>query len=156
MNVVSRGGSFVMNKVDTAVELFRSGLNCSQAMLTVFGEPHGLDSTTASKLGRPLGGGMGRLARTCGALTGAMLILGLSVEREEEKESRTATAHAVQELMRRFEARHGTSECRVLLGADMTTGDGMNKIQEEKLISTVCPTFVRDAAQILEELLGAS
>jgi len=58
--------------------------------------------------------------------------------------------------MRRFEARHGTSECRVLLGADMTTEDGMNKIQEEKLISTVCPTFVRDAAQILEELLGAS
>jgi len=145
-----------MNKVEKTMELFSSGLNCSQAMLTVFGPPHGLDSATASKLGRPLGGGMGRLARTCGALTGAMLILGLSIEREEEKESRAATAHAVQELIRRFEAKYGTSECRLLLGADMTTEEGMKKIQEEKLISTICPAFVRDAAQILEELLAIS
>ena len=58
-----------MNNVERTVDLFASGLNCSQAILTVLGEPYGLDSKMAARLGRPLGGGMGRLSLTCGAVT---------------------------------------------------------------------------------------
>jgi C_GCAxxG_C_C family probable redox protein len=144
-----------MNSVEKTVDLFAAGLNCSQAMLTVFGEPYGLDAKMAEKLGRPLGGGMGRLALTCGAVTGAVLILGLAKDHQDEGEARKVSYSAVQELFRRFEALHGTTECKNLLGADMSTAEGLKKIQEEKLVSNLCPVFVRDAAAILAQLLVA-
>jgi C_GCAxxG_C_C family probable redox protein len=142
-----------MNNVKKTVDHFPSRLNCSQAMLTVFGEPYGLDSEMAKKLGRPLGGGMGHMARTCGAVTGAVLVLGLAKDHQDEGEARKVAYSYVQEVFSRFEALHGTTECRSLLGADMSTKEGLKKVQDEKLVSKLCPAFVRDAASILEKLL---
>ena len=65
-----------MNNVEKTVDLFSTGLNCSQAILTVFGEPYGLDAEMAAKLGRPLGGGIGHMAKTCGAISAAGTGLG--------------------------------------------------------------------------------
>jgi C_GCAxxG_C_C family probable redox protein len=144
-----------MNNVERAVDLFANGLNCSQAMLTVFGEPYGLDAKMAEKLGRPLGGGMGRLALTCGAITGAVLILGLAKGHQEEAEARKVSYSSVRELFRRFEVLHGTTACKSLLGADMSTAEGLKKIQDQQLVSKVCPVFVKDAANILESLLAS-
>jgi len=67
-----------MDAAQKAVHLFENGLNCSQAILTAFGEPHGIDSESAKKLGRPWGGGVGRMGRICGAVTGAIMVLGLA------------------------------------------------------------------------------
>ncbi|MCX5873349.1 MAG: C-GCAxxG-C-C family protein [Deltaproteobacteria bacterium] len=142
-----------MNNVERTVDLFASGLNCSQAILTVFGELYRLNPEMAERLGRPLGGGMGRMARTCGAVTGAVLVLGLAKDHHDEGEARKISYSYVQELFRRFEALHGTTECRSLLGADMSTEAGLKKVQDDKLVSKLCPEFVRDAASILEKLL---
>lgn len=144
-----------MNTVDRTVNLFTTGLNCSQAVLTVFGEPHGLDADTAKKLGRPLGGGIGHLAKTCGAISAAVLVLGLAQDGKEEAQARNASFSQVQQLFRKFESLHGTTECRILLGADMSTEEGMRKIKEENLVRNLCPAFVRDAAAILEKLLAS-
>ncbi|MBI5569143.1 MAG: C_GCAxxG_C_C family protein [Desulfomonile tiedjei] len=142
-----------MNDVEKTVELFSSGLNCSQAVLTVFGQPHGLDSEMAKNLGRSLGGGMGHMARTCGAVTAAVLVLGLVNGNHDEGHARKVSFAKVQELFRRFETLHGTTDCRGLLGADMSTEAGLKKIQEEQLVRKLCPAFVRDAANTLEQLL---
>jgi C_GCAxxG_C_C family probable redox protein len=143
-----------MDRTERVVQLFENGLNCSQAMLVVFGEPHGLDLETAKRLGRPLGGGMGRLGRVCGAVSGAIVVLGLAqLDTMDESEARNDIARFVRELVQRFEDRHGTTLCNGLLGADMSTETGMRKIKEEKLVPKLCPAFVRDAAEILSELL---
>jgi len=142
-----------MNRVERTVDLFPTVLNCSQATLTVFGEQYGLNAEMAAKLGRPLGGGMGHTAGTCGAVSAAVLVLGLANDGQDEARARQASFAAVQELFRSFEALHGTTECRDLLGADMSTEDGMKKIREEKLVIKRCPAFVRDVASILEKLL---
>lgn len=143
------------NDVKKTVDLFRNGLNCSQAMLTVFGEPYGIDAGTAMNLGRPLGGGMGHMAHICGALTAAVLVLGMAKDTPEEGEARRLSQSTVQELFRRFEERHGSILCKKLLGADMSTAEGHRKIRKEKLVAKMCPVFVRDAAHILSELLKA-
>ena len=144
-----------MNNVEKTVDLFSTRLNCSQAILTVFGESYGLDAELAAKLGRPLGGGMGHMAKTCGAVTAAALVLGMAKDHHDEGEARKASHACVQDLFRRFAALHGTMECKELLGADMSTEEGLKKIQEEKLVRKVCPLFVRDAAVILEGLLSS-
>jgi C_GCAxxG_C_C family probable redox protein len=142
-----------MSKVEQAAELFSSGLNCGQSILTAFGEPLGLTREMAKILGRPLGGGMGRTGRTCGAITAAVLILGLANNDSNEEEARKAVYPKIQEFLKQFEAIHNSCECKDLLGADMSTGEGRIKIQEEKLVSQLCPAFIKDAARILEPLL---
>lgn len=144
-----------MHDVERTVNLFANGLNCSQAMLTVFGERYGLDPGTAIIVGRPLGGGMGRMARTCGAVAAAVIVLGLARDHPDEAQARKASYALVQELFTRFEHLHGTTDCRTLLGADMSTEEGMRKIKEQGLFQKRCPAFVRNAAAILEELLAS-
>ena len=142
-----------MNPVDKTLDLVGNGLNCSQAILAAFGEQFGVDLEKAKKLGRPFGGGMGHLALTCGAITGAIMVLGLARNDAEEPLAREEAFESVRELMQRFEERHGTSVCKKLLGADMSTAEGMKKIQQDKLTQRLCPVFIRSSAEILLKLL---
>jgi C_GCAxxG_C_C family probable redox protein len=144
-----------MNNIERTVDLFSNGMICAQAVLTVFGEPHGLDLDMVTKLGRPLGGGMGHAGLTCGAISAAVLILGLEKDHPDESEARKVSFQHVQQLFRRFKELHSSTECKDLLGADWSTEEGTNKIREENLVTKLCPTFVRDAATILEDLLDS-
>ena len=60
-----------------ANELFRSGFNCSQAIVAVFSEEYGFPAETAIRMAYPFGRGMGGCGCTCGALTGAMMVIGM-------------------------------------------------------------------------------
>jgi C_GCAxxG_C_C family probable redox protein len=143
-----------MNATEKAVQLFGNGLNCSQAILTAFGEPFGVDPESAKKLGRPWGGGVGRMGQICGAVTGAIALLGYAQNgARDESEARNDICASIQELVGRFEERNGTSVCRELLGADFSTEEGQRKIKEEMLVKKLCPKFVEDASAILAELL---
>jgi C_GCAxxG_C_C family probable redox protein len=121
-------------------------------MLAGFGELYGLDRSTAFKLARAFGSGMG-MGRECGAVTGAMMILGFKVqEASTEKETRYRVYDLAKELVRLFEEKHGTIMCKDLLGADLGTLEGRDKAIKNNLFRTLCPGFVRDAAQILSDM----
>jgi C_GCAxxG_C_C family probable redox protein len=121
-------------------------------VLAGFGEACGIDRETAFRLGRGFGSGMG-LGKTCGALTGAFLILGFKVQdAKDEKAARYRSYDLVREFVRRFEAIHGASRCSELLGVDMATDAGRKEAQERKLFKTLCPIFLKDAARILQEM----
>lgn len=123
-------------------------------MLAGFGELYGLDRSTALKLARAFGSGMG-MGRECGAVTGALMILGLKVqEASSEKETRYRVYDLVRELVRRFEEKRGTIICKDLLGVDLGTPEGRDKAIKDNLFRTLCPGFVRDAAQILDDMKG--
>jgi hypothetical protein len=53
----------------------------------------------------------------------------------------------------RFKARHKTTVCRELLGCDVSSFEGLRTAKKEKHFKRRCPTFVQDAAEILEEIL---
>lgn len=143
-----------MNPARQTADLQQNGgLNCAQALLTVFGKPYGIDADTASALGRPLGGGIARQAGVCGYLTGALLIISLARHQPDEFSSRQASNEANKILFERFRELHGHLQCRNLLGADMRTQEGARRIAEENLIAKNCYGFGRDVAKILESLL---
>jgi C_GCAxxG_C_C family probable redox protein len=147
-----------MNRIEKTVDLQRNGgLNCSQALLTVFGEPFGMDAETAKMLGRPWGGGMGHLAGTCGYLTGAIVVLAQAYNHKDEGRARDEVFEAVRELFSRFEKRRGTTRCRDLLGADISTEQGLKRIRREQLVNKICCSdggIGEDVSEILEELIG--
>jgi hypothetical protein len=92
-------GGLGMNRIEKTIDLQRNGgLNSSQALLTVFGEPFGMDAETAKMLERPWGGGMGHPAGTCGCLTGAILVLAQAYDYRDEARTREEVFQAVREL----------------------------------------------------------
>jgi C_GCAxxG_C_C family probable redox protein len=121
-------------------------------MLAGFGELYGLDRQTGFKLARAFGSGMG-MGRECGAVTGALMILGLKVqEAPSERETRYKVYDLVREFVRLFEEKHGSILCKNMLGVDLGTPEGRDKAVKGNLFRTLCPGFVRDAAQILADM----
>ena len=121
-------------------------------MLAGFGELYGLDRPTAFKLARAFGSGMG-MGRECGAVTGALMILGFKVqEATSEKETRYRVYDLAREFVRLFEEKRGTILCKDLLGVNLGTPEGRDKAIKDNLFRTLCPGFVRDAAQILADM----
>ncbi len=122
-------------------------------MLAGFGESFGLRRDQAFKIARAYGAGMGT-GGICGAVTGAYMILGFLVgEDEDERRARFKTYDLVGEFARRFEARRGSLVCKTLLnGVDLGTEAGRKEAVDKNLFREVCPGYVRDAGEILEEL----
>ncbi|MCS7239011.1 MAG: C-GCAxxG-C-C family protein [Thermoguttaceae bacterium] len=139
-----------------AVAKFTSGYACSQAILAVFGPRFGLDEATAAKLGAGFGGGLGRLGYACGAVSGAVAILGLSLGNGvgADVANREKVYEAVQEFCRRFIERHGSIDCRQLIGRDIASPEAFAAAKQANVFRTICPEFVRTAAEILEKMLG--
>jgi C_GCAxxG_C_C family probable redox protein len=144
-----------MNEVDKAVACFAKGFNCAQAVLSACGKKFGLDQETALKVAGAFGGGMARMGETCGAVTGAFMVIGLQHAKIKEGDdaAREKTYAKVRDFVVRFKARNKTIVCRELLGCDLSTPDGMQTAKDQKLFTTICPKFVKDATEIIGELL---
>jgi len=145
-----------LNEVDRAVARFAQGSNCAQAVLWAYAPHFGLAPEVAMRLAAPFGGGMARMGETCGAVTGAFMVIGLQLGNTtaEDQESKERTYQLVREFVRRFAARHGSIKCRELLGCDLSTPEGWQRAREQGLFTTRCREFVRDSAQIVAELLS--
>lgn len=142
-------------KSEQAVERFGKGFNCSQAVLGSYSKQFGLDCEKAFKVATGFGGGM-RMGSTCGAVSGAFMVLGLKYGNTtaEDKEGKANTYKKVEEYIKRFKARNDSVTCRELLGCDLTTPEGMKEAQDKGLFSMICPRMVQDAVEILEEMLS--
>jgi C_GCAxxG_C_C family probable redox protein len=138
-----------MSRIESAMTSFAEGFNCSQAVLSAYADQSGLDRELAWKIASGFGGGMGRMADTCGAVTGAFMVLGLKYgAASSDREAKERIYEQIREFARLFRARNGSLLCRDLLGCDINTPEGLSRAKE------VCPSFVRAAAEILEDMLA--
>ena len=98
------------------------------------------------------------LGKMCGALSGAFMVLGLKFQdNDDEKKARYKTYDLVREFISRFESRQGTILCKDLLGGvDLGTEAGRQEAVKRKLFTTVCQKYVRDAAEILDDMMDNS
>jgi C_GCAxxG_C_C family probable redox protein len=138
---------------DAAAATFRGGTNCTQAVLAAFGAAHGIDRDTAMRLGGAFGSGM-QMGETCGAVTGALMVVGLRHAKASAAGflSRDRTEQATLDFVERFKARNGTVSCKELLGCDLATPEGRAAARRDRSFKKRCPQFVRDAAEILDEM----
>ena len=109
-----------MDHSKKAVELFKSGYNCSQAVFGAFAEDLGLDMDTALKISSSFGGGMGRMREVCGALTGAFMVLGML---NGGYDAKAEHYRKIQELSEEFRKQNGSIICRELLGLSKKGAD---------------------------------
>ncbi|MFX1259806.1 MAG: C-GCAxxG-C-C family protein [Promethearchaeota archaeon] len=143
-----------MSKVEQAVSLFIEGFSCGQAILSTYATEFGLERELAIKAGTGFGAGFGRLGKTCGSVTSALLVLSLKYGPNKiDDQAKNKTYGLVRRFIKRFEAVNGSINCNELLGYDLTTSEGLKKAIDNNLFKTICPNFVRSASEILEQLL---
>jgi C_GCAxxG_C_C family probable redox protein len=133
-----------MSNVDSAVSCFKEGFACSQALISIYGVTLGLDRKIALKISGGFRGGMAHMGETCGAATGAFMIIGLkygNIEVDDE-EAKEKTNKLIREFTEKFKFLYGSILCRELLGCDISTPEGMQLAKQRRLFETVCLNFV--------------
>ena len=131
---------------ENAVELFLSGLGCAESSLMALAGAQGVESDIMPRIATGLCGGMGRTCGTCGALTGAILGLGLAFGRSKPGDSPETARNTVRRLIEAFEGKFGARDCHLLLGCDLGTQEGM-AVFEENGLRERCVEYTRFAAE---------
>jgi C_GCAxxG_C_C family probable redox protein len=148
--------NYTMSNSDLAAACFEEGFNCSQSVLAPFAPALGLDRDTGLRVAAAFGGGMGRTGESCGAVSGALMAIGLRYAQPsaDEKDAKERTYELAAEFLDRFaERNNGCVKCRELLGRDISTPEGLQAAREQDLFKKLCPKFVRDAAEIVEQMI---
>ncbi len=142
---------------DQAVARFNDGFHCCQAVFSIFAEKHGLDRETALKISGAFGGGMARMGSVCGAVTGAYMVIGHKYGKSKvgDDEAREKTYKMVRKFNERFNAANGSTICKELLGLDLSVPEEADQAKAKGLFKSLCPGLVKNAVEILEEMLGA-
>lgn len=146
----------IVSKKEAACQIFASGFNCSQAVLAVFCEDFGLEKSIAYKISTGFGGGL-RQGEVCGAVTGAVMAIGLYKGHhvQEDTENKEATYELTKKVVELFKEKHSSIICRSLLGLDLADEQQYQTIKEQELFKKKCPNYVADAVQIVEELTNS-
>lgn len=144
-----------MNHADRAEEYFNNNYNCSQAVFTSFATEIGIEEELALKIATQFGGGA-RKGEMCGAVSGALMVLGLKYGHchAENAEEKGRAYQIAEDFMNRFLEKKGTVVCRKLLGYDISKTEDMKKIKELNLFKTICPEMIRCATEIVDEMIN--
>ena len=151
-------------RADLARANFMAGYGCAQAVLLTFADVTGLDDDTAARMASSFGGGMGRMREVCGAVSGALMVLGIAEGYSEPKDTAAKSVHyaRVREFADRFKEKCtqggqcGSIVCRDLLaGASLSNeaGGEAEARTAEYYEKRPCPELCAIAAAILQEML---
>ncbi len=124
-----------------------SGLNCAQSVFGAFAERFDYAPEEFYRIAAGFGGGMYR-GDTCGAVTGAVMVLGAAYG-----DDRKTVSEKVKAFQEAFTARFGTTICRGLLGYDFSVPGAHEEAVAAGVMREKCPGYVVGAVEILEELL---
>lgn len=130
--------------------------HCSQALFGAFADDFGLDLKTAFKISTCFGGGM-RQGGTCGCITGGLLVLGMALGfyDSQNREQEVYGNQKTEEFIKRFtEKMDGVTDCRDILGKDISKPEDLAEIRKERLILQKCPRALQICIEILEDILA--
>ena len=134
---------------------FEQHYNCAQSVFGVYAERMGMDLETAFRVATPFGGGMGHNGQVCGAVSGALMAIGLARGiTVYDKDKKYACYDLAVRFQDNFTELHGDLTCPGLLGLDIGIEEELAQVREEGLFQSLCPVFVGDAARMVGEVLG--
>lgn len=133
---------------------FMKGFDCSQVVLERYAEKLGITPEMANRIGAGFGGGMGK-GETCGAVTGAMIALGMKYGhcQEEHMEQKDVMNAKRDEFLEAFLKEYPACSCKGLLKYDISKPEEMQKILDEGLLFDFCPQVVADVMKILDDMI---
>lgn len=144
-----------MDPITEAKGLFAQNYSCAQSILMTFVERYGLTREEAVRIAAAFGGGILGTRQICGAVSGALMVIGLekgSLD-PDDKAGKERLYAIGQQFTQQFSARFGATDCRSLIGVDVSTPEKLQLAREQGIFTTLCPGLVGGATEMLEELL---
>lgn len=142
-----------MNNPDKAVAYFEKGMNCAQSVLSVYGPLCGLEPDLCVRIASAFGGGIGHTQGVCGAVTGAVMAIGLKHgEGTAERDRRDRINELARNFIDEFRKRNGDVMCRRLLDFDITTECGLLEARRLGKFGA-CAGYISSAAELLDTML---
>ena len=140
----------------TREEILAIGLqhiDCSQVGAEQLAAELKVDKELLRKVSACFGGGM-QCGETCGAVTGALMVIGLKYGhfKEDDMDQKVIMMKKVAEFKEKFAEKYPSCLCRELLGHDVSKPGEFEKVMEENLMMDFCPGVVETAVEILKEL----
>lgn len=144
-----------MNRTQKALNYYSNGYNCAQSVVVSFTDLLKIDEEVALKMSSGFGGGMGRMQETCGAVTGAFMVIGYlrGKYQQGDDEAKELTNRLIQEFSRRFVEANGTINCKALIEFDLNTEEGRQQADEANIFNTKCSDLLKKSVELLEEIL---
>ena len=143
-----------MTRSEKAISDFSKGYNCAQSVFSAFSEESGIDEERSRSIAGGFGAGFGRLQETCGAVTGAIMVIGCKfLKGNQWPTSKEVIYKKTREFVEKFKQRNGTINCLELIGVNLSTEEGMRIANEKNLFREKCVKYVKDACEILEEII---
>ncbi|MEM4729566.1 MAG: C-GCAxxG-C-C family protein [Thermoplasmata archaeon] len=141
--------------VGLAGKNFEELLNCAESVTKAVAEHFSVGEGCFPRAATPFGGGMARTGGPCGAVSGALMGIGLLFGRDAGGDHRhiDRVYAMVQDFTSEFTKRFGSTLCSGLLGCDISTARGRIEAKKRRLFTTVCPDFVRGAVEILADIV---
>ena len=142
-----------MTKTEHGEQAFANGFNCAQSVFSAFSQDYGLDTATACKIAGGLGSGA-RSAELCGAVSGAILVIGLKYGQgtASDADMKLKCNAETEAFVRRFRAANRDIVCRDLLKHDVSTMEGREAAVAKGMFKTRCKTLVASAIEILADM----
>ena len=139
-------------RAQRAVELFKQGFNCSQAVFASCADLYGItDEQLALRLAASFGGGTGRMRMTCGAANGMFMLAGLhnGSSTPHDNEGKMANYAFVQQLAGEFKNTYGSLICAELLGlAPKPQEPKPEERTQQYYEKRPCPEMIAEAVRI--------
>jgi C_GCAxxG_C_C family probable redox protein len=115
-----------MKKPDAALGTFHNGITCPASVFSACAADLGLDEKTARKIACGSGAGMLRIGNICGAVSGAIMVIGLRYGMAENGDD-TATMKTralTQQFVRECTKKNGSVNCTGLPGHNLNDQAG--------------------------------
>lgn len=152
----NRTKHFSMKELEEkAIYSFHNGMNCSQSVVTTYVDYLQFDTDMALSVSAGFGGGMGKMQKTCGAVTGAFMVLGIynSKKYSDNIQARTATNEMINRFTLYFKSLHASLDCKTILDCDFSTIEGERKFENLELKEKVCSKCISDSIKLINLLL---
>lgn len=143
-----------MSKAEIALKCYET-YNCAQSVISAYAPDYGLDKDKALQAAVGFGAGMGRVQEVCGAISGAVIALGLSsgFKDGDGRDKINAVYAKVHRFIDEFYAKEGKIKCRDLLGCDLSSEEGHKYFVEHNL-KDKCRGYVRFCCELLDKYLA--
>ncbi len=137
-----------------ACEYHDMGFNCCESVLSGLCDYLGEDTKLVPRIATGFGGGVGHTGDICGAVSGAIMALGIKFGRSsaDEKEKRDRLYLMVEEFLEHVRKELGSIDCFDLIGIKLNAVDGMKVYRENKL-GKKCHRIIEQVDELARKFL---
>jgi len=145
-----------MKRSEKALSYFNNQFNCAQSVFTSFGPELGLSEDECLRIATAFGAGMGKQQHVCGAVSGALMVLGLKFGKafNDPEQKKEETYQKAEDFLKEFESKNGSIHCKQLLqGLNMNDEKELQKINQLGLFQNSCESYIKQAVELTDLLI---